>query len=457
MMEQQKIGLVIIIILLIFTTVSSILSLVHQYTNDELNEIADNITVDATTGLVTMASVDVTNGVTAGSFTSSDAKQARLASQLSAITAFLAEGNTLQVGDAQATTMKTNGLTLCGEGGLETVLQSSPTVGTDVSTYTLPGAYPSSAGFLQSDAAGLMTWGASADVAMNSNLDGLEATPSFSFASDQTVGLYLANTTDVGMSVGGVNAATLSATGLAVVADVSCVNVVATTDVGCATVTATGDVSCVNVAATTDVGCATVTATGDVSCVNVAATTDVGCATVTATGAVTCDSVASTLGVAAATFANTAGFTVDAAGVLACTDLTSTSMDVTGLVATHVDELTSGLIINQVPSGEDATELTSNATATAATGLYVITSAAGAIAITLPDLTANPVTKNFKLTFVAQNAQTATFISVATVPVNGTDATATPFPVTMTPYVPVVMYYIPLIGGWSCSQSTAAV
>jgi hypothetical protein len=446
MMEQQKIGLVIIIILLIFTTVASVLSLIHQYTNDDLNELADNITVDATTGLVTMASVDVTGGVSAGSFTSSDAKQARLASQLAAITAFLVEGNTLQVGDAQATAIKTNGLTLCGEGGLETVLQSSPTVGTDVSTYTLPGAYPSSAGFLQSDAAGLMTWGASADVAMNANLDGLEATPSFSFASDQTVGLYLANTTDVGMSVGGVNAATLSATGLAVVADVSCVNVVATTDVGCATVTATGDVSCDNVVATTNVGCATVTATGDV-----------GCVTVTASGAVTCDSVASTLGVAAATFANTAGFTVDATGVVACTDLTSTSMDVTGLVATHVDELTSGLVINQVPSGEDATEITSNATATAATGLYVITSAAGSIQLTLPDLTANPVTKNFKLTFVALNAQTATFVSVATVPVNGTDATATPFPVSMTPYVPVVMYYIPLLGGWSCSQSTAIV
>jgi hypothetical protein len=159
-----------------------------------VNEIVNNVTVDSETNTITITSLQ-SNLVESIVFTTNvtNSKKEKLMDQINVIDNFFVEGNRLQVGYGEITSLDVNDLQICGEAGNKLTIQASNDIGTDAQVLKFPTSSTLSNTYLKNDGTGNLNWEQlDSDVVypLISNPSGSLISPSIAFTDNQSAGLY---------------------------------------------------------------------------------------------------------------------------------------------------------------------------------------------------------------------------------------------------------------------------
>lgn len=188
---------ILLVLMVLFSFVSSLILLNNLNTNintDSVNEIVNHVTVDSETNTTTITSLksDLVESIV---FTTNvtNSKKEKLMDQINVIDNFFVEGNRLQVGYGEITSLDVNDLQICGEAGNKLTIQASNDIGTDAQVLKFPTSSTLSNTYLKNDGTGNLNWEQlDSDVVypLISNPSGSLISPSIAFTDNQSAGLY---------------------------------------------------------------------------------------------------------------------------------------------------------------------------------------------------------------------------------------------------------------------------
>jgi hypothetical protein len=172
--DRTHVGLTVLTLLVSFSFIISIVSLMNfgkDFESEDLNVLIDAIDINNVTNVTTIENLSC-DTITSLIFTTDPLKKMKLVEQISNISKFFVEDNTLQVGNGEISSLSVNDFTICGEGGKKVVIKASSDVGSDIQTIILPIDEGAADSFLKFDGSGQTSWGEISSIGGSSDIIG---------------------------------------------------------------------------------------------------------------------------------------------------------------------------------------------------------------------------------------------------------------------------------------------